>query len=147
MASDRLYKLAAEFNKSQLWHEIMDYQIFGVRLPSGKIGYCSVQGFNDFQISLSVYVGAEGFATYRHSYFPTEEMTDNEYFFHSMERECLQCAFVEKDSLTKEELAEEKNFRCSRRATEILLGLWNGCRLIATKNIRKRSLAKATLKN
>ena len=110
MASDRLYKLAAEFNKSQLWHEIMDYQIFGVRLPSGKIGYCSVQGFNDFQISLSVYVGAEGFATYRHSYFPTEEMTDNEYFFHSMERECLQCVFMEKDSLTKEELAEEKNF-------------------------------------
>jgi len=110
MASDRLYKLASDFYKSKLWHKVASYELFGVRLPNGEIGYCSIMGKHGESVSLDVYVGSEGLAHYRQAAFPTESLTENEYFFRAMDKKYLSCAFTSKDLISEEELAAEKNF-------------------------------------
>lgn len=115
MIGDKLYRLAAEFYKRKLWRDLVEFEIFGVRLPDGTIAYCSVTGNDGENFALSVYVGDSGFATYRRTHFPWHELSENEYFFRLVERKFLKCIFVAKDDLSDEELTAEKSFSKSNK--------------------------------
>ena len=110
MANDKLYKLAAAYEKLSLFRALKEYQIFGVRLPSGEIAYCSVLGHSGISFGLNVYVGAENFDTYRHLFFSKENTSENEGFFRFINQKYLQCLLTTKDELSDEELKAEKSF-------------------------------------
>ena len=113
MANDKLYKLAAEFYQRKLWLDMEEEEIFGVVLPSGEIAYCSVIGRNGIRIALAVYVGNESFETYRRANFPMEPVTDNEWIFNQVGKNCLLCSFETRENLSDDELTAEKFF-CKR---------------------------------
>ena len=110
MASDELYKLAAEYDKRKLWREIFPNQIFGFKLSDGRIVYCAEQGYDVEHTRLTVYVGAEQFNSCRLNNVTFDKVTENEEFLIAMSETFLQCDFVSKDELGDEDLAVEKSF-------------------------------------
>ena len=110
MASDKLYTLAATYEKLSLFRELSEQQIFGVRLPSGEIAYCSVLGKAARGFGLSVYVGEENLDRYRHTFFQSEYNSENEDFFRFISQKYFQCLLTTKDELSDDELQAEKSF-------------------------------------
>ena len=44
MSTEKMFDLAFAYKKSKLWKRLYDSELFAVRLPNGKTGYCSVMG-------------------------------------------------------------------------------------------------------
>jgi len=110
MASDRLYEVAMQYKKTKLWQELPDDALFGVRLPDGEIGYCSVMGWNREHIALGVYCGTAGLDTYRMLAGVEEDTQEAEMIWRAFSQNCLQCSFERKDELFPEELEEARNY-------------------------------------
>lgn len=126
MATDRMYDLAFQYKKTKLWKKLFDSDIFAVRLSDGEIGYCCIMGMAGEVNALSLYVGNEGFQSYLSiadlSIDP--DMSDMDYLDVMLQpdllfsQKCLQCEFVSKDELDKEEL---KEVRAYTKANGIML--------------------------
>lgn len=65
MASDKLYECAFEYKKTKLWKKLWDTEIFAVKFSDGEIGYVSVMGKGGTYTGIAVYVGDDGFQSFR----------------------------------------------------------------------------------
>ena len=107
MATDKMYELAFRYKQTKLWKDMQDTEIFAVRLSDGEIGYCCVMGLLGEHISLAVYVGDEGFQSFRELAFREESDDLEEPDFASVmlgaswafRQVCLQCSFENKDDM------------------------------------------------
>lgn len=111
MASDKLYECAFEYKKTKLWKKLWDTEIFAVKFSDGEIGYVSVMGKGGTYTGIAVYVGDDGFQSFREI---AEGETESSSFFKERERmlkqSCLQVAFETKGELREEELAEVRDY-------------------------------------
>lgn len=111
MISDKLYELAFAYKKTKLWNFLWDMEVFAVKLSDGRIGYISIMGAAGEHCALGLYIGEEGFNSFRTvakadrlmmSYLQFQE--------HMLRQNCLQCAFEGRDELSEEEREEAKKY-------------------------------------
>lgn len=111
MASEKMYDLAFQYKATKLWKILYDDELFAVRLPDGEIGYCCVMGMLGDHIALSLYVGENGYLSYREL---LEIAADPSDYIAAGEllacQDCLQCSFENKDMLSDEELEEVRRY-------------------------------------
>ena len=65
MATEKMYEAAFRYKKTKLWKTVFDSELFAVRFSDGETGYCCVMGMAGDEIALTVYVGDEGFQSFR----------------------------------------------------------------------------------
>ena len=120
MATEKMYDLAFQYKRTKLWKKMLDSELFAVRFSDGEIGYCCVMGLAGEHIALGVYVGAEGFQSFRELAF---QETDSVYEmlgipapmnFASAElafrQSCLQCSFENKEDMDEDDAQEVRNY-------------------------------------
>lgn len=111
MISDKLFGLAFEYKKTKLWNILWDRDIFAVKLSDGRIGYISIMGAAGKHCALGLYIGEDGFQSFR-SIIDVDEyllppLAAHE---HLLKQDCLQCAFEGKDEVTEEEREDAKKY-------------------------------------
>lgn len=104
------YDLAYAFRKAALWKKIDEEELFAVRLTANRespdrIGYCVIMGRNGDHRALAVYVGEEGFSSYRR--ITTDEQRS---FADMLTQDCVQCSLEKKEELSEEELSEIREY-------------------------------------
>ena len=117
MATDKMYESAFRYKQTKLWKNMLDTEIFAVRLSDGEIGYCCVMGLLGEHISLALYVGDEGFQSFRELAFRKSDFDFAEPDFASMmdaswalRQVCLQCSFENRDELTEWDAEEVRRY-------------------------------------
>lgn len=111
MISDKLFGLAFEYKKTKLWDILWDQDVFAVKLSGGRIGYISIMGAAGRHCALALYIGDEGFNSFR-----TAARVDDyvlpplEAHERLLKQDCLQCAFEGKDDVTEGEREEAKKY-------------------------------------
>lgn len=117
MFTDELYEAAFDYRKTKLWKQMFDSELFAVRFTDGEIGYCCVMGLAGEHIALAVYVGAEGFQSFRELAFrDDDEDGDDEPDMNWIFRQsCLQCAFESRHDLSEEEVSEARGYTHTHR--------------------------------
>jgi hypothetical protein len=111
MISDKLYGLAFEYKKTKLWEILGDMDVFAVRLSDGRIGYISIMGFLGKYCALGLYIGDDGFESFRIMAKADELfMTANEFEERIVQQKCLHCAFERKKELSEEEREGVKRY-------------------------------------
>lgn len=110
MISDKLYKLAFEFKKVKLWQSLLETMPFAVRLSDGRIGYICIEGFMGKEYALDLYIGDEGFASYRRMAEADWTLSPEEYQESFFGRQCLQCIYKGKDEVSPDEREDVKRF-------------------------------------
>ena len=109
---DQLYDVAFKYKKTGIWKKLWDNEIFAVRLNNGETGYISTMGKDSGLNALGVFIGDEGFNSYR----IIEELKASDAVppLRGLEiltmQTCLQVEFVEGKSLTPEEREEVRAF-------------------------------------
>lgn len=111
MASEKMYDLAFQYKAIKLWKLLYDDELFAVRLSDGETGYCCVMGMRGEHIALSLYVGEDGYFSYRamldDDSDPSDYIAEGEML---TSQNCLQCSFENKDMLSDEELEEVRRY-------------------------------------
>ncbi len=111
MTRDKLYEVAFRYKKAGLWKKLWDSDVFAVKLKRGKIGYISIMGRNGEYNALGLYIGEEGFGSYRimanagsttGSVFKDHEIL--------LQQNCLQAALECKEDLLPEEVEEVRSY-------------------------------------
>ncbi|MBR4211776.1 MAG: hypothetical protein IKR84_05250 [Oscillibacter sp.] len=120
MFTDELYEAAFRYKKTKLWKQMFDSELFAVRLSDGEIGYCCVMGLAGEHIALAVYVGDEGFQSYRELAFRDDDEWSDD--FSSMpdvtwmfRQSCLQCSFENKNELDYDEFMTARDYAQSHK--------------------------------
>lgn len=108
MATEKMFQLAFQFRGTKLWQLLYDDEVFAVQLSDGEIGYCCVMGRLGDHLALALYVGSEGYTSYRFMLDAgSPEELDGPAISEIMSSQsCLQCSFENKDMLSEEELEE-----------------------------------------
>lgn len=109
MATEKMYDLAFQYKKTKLWKKLYDSELFAVRLSDGKTGYCCVMGEMGELVALSLYVGEEGYESYRDIAFRDEEDDENDADWF-LRQSCLQCSFEGKEDLDESAFREARNY-------------------------------------
>ena len=111
MATDRMYELALRFKGTKLWQMLYDDEVFAVKLSDGEIGYCSVLGMLGDHYALTLYVGSEGYQSYRLLLDADyESLTALSMDLLMISQNCLQCSFENREMLSDEELDEVRQY-------------------------------------
>lgn len=110
MIKDSLFEAAFAYKKTRLWQDMWDDEIFAVKFTDGQIGYCSVMGAAKDLIALAVYMGAEGFESYRKLAMAGTVESELKFQECMMCQDCLQLAFDNKSELLKEEIEEVRRY-------------------------------------
>ncbi len=113
MSTEKMFDLAFAYKKSKLWKRLYDSELFAVRLPNGKTGYCSVMGMLGEHNALGLYIGDRGFESYRAMSAAAENpfvLEWNGYPDWLMEQDCIQCSFEMKEELRDEDLDEAREY-------------------------------------
>lgn len=111
MTRDKLYDAAFRYKKAGLWKKLWDNEVFAIRLKNGETGYISIMGKSGEYCALGLYIGEEGFGSYR-ILANMGEYTANTFRNHEMllQQRCLQATFVGKDELMAEEAEEVRAY-------------------------------------
>ncbi len=115
MFTDELYEAAFAYRNTKLWKQLFDSELFAVRFADGEIGYCCVMGLAGEHIALAVYVGEEGFQSFRELAFREDDEDEEPDISWMFRQSCLQCAFGSRDDLSEEELSEARGYTQSHR--------------------------------
>ena len=111
MTRNDLYDVAFRYKKAVLWKKLWDDDVFAVKLKSGEIGYISIMGQNGEYNALGLYIGEEGFRSYRimaNAGGPTgSPFKDHELL---LQQNCLQAALEIKEDLMPEEVEEVRSY-------------------------------------
>ena len=111
VATDKMYELALRYSNAKLWDLMYDDEPFAVQLSDGEIGYCSVMGRMGDHYALGLYVGDEGYQSYRQILDTDFDALDDAAMSHlKASQSCLICSFEDKELLSPPELAEVKRF-------------------------------------
>ena len=107
MIPEHLYDLAFQYRGTKLWKKLYDSDIFAVRLPDGKIGYCTVMGNLGDYIALGLYVEAKGWQSYRQMASMNElHMAPQDLGELLNLQDCMQCLFENRAEMDPEDVAE-----------------------------------------
>jgi len=119
MALDKLYELAFQYKKAKLWKKLYDDEVFAVKLPDGKTGYISIMGMAGDYNAIGLYVGREGFNSYRVIANIYMSGFESQLLYQEclLRQECLQCTFQNKSELSREEAAEVKDYASRNNIT------------------------------
>lgn len=111
MATERMYDLAFQYKKTKLWKLLYDDEIFAVKLSDGAIGYCSVMGMMGQHLALGLYVGDEGYQSYR-ILLDRGSVCGGSIMMDELlaAQNCLQCSFENKDMLSGAEVGEVRQY-------------------------------------
>ena len=94
MTSDKLYGLAFEYKKTKLWNHLSDTQVFALELSGGRVGYISIMGRAGGHCALGLFIGDEGFNSFRViAQADPMMMSQLEFHEHLIQQTCLQCIF------------------------------------------------------
>lgn len=106
---DRLFDLAYEFKKTKVWKDLYDTDIIAIRLEDGQYGYISVLGHAKQLSGMNIYIGDDGFSSFRDLYLNhyDEDSDDPECIYM---QKCLQVTFDEKDLFSDEEFEEAASY-------------------------------------
>ena len=108
---DKLYEAAFRYKKAKIWKKMWDSDVFAVKLSSGEIGYVSIMGRNGEYNALGLYIGKEGFESYRLmaniNRYSGSEFRDRELL---LQQKCLQAALENKEDLLPEEVEETRAY-------------------------------------
>ena len=111
MATEKMYDLAFQYKAAKLWKLLYDDEVFAVKLPDGETGYCSVMGMIGQHLALGLYVGDEGYQSYRIlldvGFADVDSITMGEVL---TSQDCLQCSFENKDMLSDAEVDEVRQY-------------------------------------
>ena len=111
MPTDQMYELAFRFMDLKLWDKVFDDEAFAVLLPDGETGYCSVMGRMGDHFGLGLYVGEEGYRSYRMLLDADKDDLDEFRMRELMtSQSCLHCSFEERALLLDEEAAEVRRY-------------------------------------
>ena len=109
---DKLYDTAFRYKKAGLWKKLWDNDVFAIKLKSGETGFVSILGKNGEFNALNLYIGEEGFQSYRKMADYATDFTRSPFKDHEMliQQVCLQMALEEKDYIMPEELDEVRAY-------------------------------------
>jgi hypothetical protein len=111
MVSDKLYEIAFQYKKTKLWKKLWDTEVFAVKMSDGEIAFLSVMGRAGEYCAIGIYLGDEGFGSFRQLVGRKRPHTS---IFEERERmlsqKCLHLAFENKKDLSEEELEEVSRF-------------------------------------
>lgn len=111
MISKKLYSLAFEFKRKKLWKKLWDSDMFAVKLSNGEIGYISIMGAAGEHFALGLYIGDDGFNSYRKIAESDEfGLSDCELGETDLCQDCLQCSFEDRQWLSEDEYEEVKAY-------------------------------------
>lgn len=98
MTRDKLYDAAFRYKKAKIWKKLWDSEIFAVKLKSGETGYVCIMGRNGEYNALALYIGQEGFESYRRM-ADMEQYSGSELKNHELmlQQQCLQVALENKE--------------------------------------------------
>ena len=105
MTKAHYYDLGYTFRNSKIWKRIYEEELFAVKLPikGNPIGYCCVMGRDGEHMALAVYVGAEGFTSYR-----IIANSDPDHMQGGVpgmfKQDCIQCSVEQRDMFDPDEL-------------------------------------------
>ena len=111
------YDLGFAFRNSKIWKYIYEEELFAVKLPleGDPIGYCCVMGRDGTHMALAVYIGAEGFTSYR--IIANCDPDCYEGFIPGIYKQnCVQCSVEREDMLQDEELDALRKY-CKKSGT------------------------------
>ena len=107
MATEKMYEAAFQYKRTKLWKKMYDSELFAVRLSDGEIGYCCVMGLAGEHIALAVYVGDEGFQSFRDLAFRENiDFTEAGNFVGmqaAFQQSCLQCSFENREEIDEDD--------------------------------------------
>lgn len=107
MIRKKSFDLAMEYFDTNLWEEISDCDMFAVRLPEDRIGYCIVMGMMGNHISLAMYIGEEGLSSlYKMLEYDEEHPQGPDDMFCLRAENALQCQLTTPNEMTPEEFKE-----------------------------------------
>ena len=111
MDTDKLFELAFNYRKTNLWKSLFEDQLFAIELSGGRIGYVSITGRLGEHIAVVLYIGEEGLR----SYFTLIDgklsaVSNTEYNPAIVNNSCLQAAFDNKEYLNPAEYAAAKDY-------------------------------------
>ena len=111
MTRDKLYDAAFRYKKAKIWKKLWDSEIFAVKLKSGETGYVCIMGRNGEYNALALYIGQEGFESYRRM-ADMEQYSGSELKNHELmlQQQCLQVALENKEDLLPEEVDEVRAY-------------------------------------
>lgn len=107
-----VYEVSFRYKKLGLWKKLWDNDVFAVRLSSGEIGYISVMGKNGEYCALGLYIGDDGFQSYRLIMSGREGAIGSSFKEHELllQQKCLQMDLEGKADLPDEELQEVREY-------------------------------------
>lgn len=117
MTKVHYYDLGYTFRNSKIWKRIYEEELFAVKLPSKRnpIGYCCVMGRDGEHMALAVYIGADGFTTYR-----IIANSDPDYMQGGVpgmfKQDCIQCSVEQRDMFDPDELDALRKY-CEKSGT------------------------------
>lgn len=91
MPSLSLYQLAMEFGRRALWERLNSEQLFALRLPDGRTGYCSV--FGGSNPGMALYMGDESLLGLKARLNSPPEPQDWQRHRIAMEQRCIELRF------------------------------------------------------
>ena len=107
MISDKLYGKAFDYFETKLWEKMYDTDLFAVQLSKDEIGYCSVMGRLGECISLALYVGDEGLASFYNILSQAEtNLSEEEAQEIMLSQNCIRCSLETKAYMLPDELKE-----------------------------------------
>ena len=109
---DKLYDAAFRYKKAGLWKKLWDNDVFAVKLKSGETGFISILGKNGEYNALGMYIGEEGFRSYRKMADYATDIYRSPFKDHEMllQQVCLQMALEDKDFIMPEEVDEVRAY-------------------------------------
>ncbi len=110
---DQLYSAAYRYKKTGLWRKLWDSDVFAVALSDGQIAYISVMGKAGTFCALGVYIGEDGFQSYRlvaGDAGGAEGVSGYDQFESYLQQNCLQMVLGNKDELKPEEVEEVRAY-------------------------------------
>ena len=111
MTRNDLYAAAFRYKKTKLWKKLSETEMFAIKLRNGETGYISIMGEYGELCALGLYIGDDGFRSYR---FVAEagSFVQSEVMFHKvlMQQNCLQMMLVGKDDMFPEEVDEARAY-------------------------------------
>ena len=109
MTREKLFETAFRYKKAGLWKVLWDSELFAIKLKDDKIGYVSIMGKNGEYNGLGIYIGDEGFSSYRLlQNLDPYMLSEYKYRETVLQQNCLQVAFGSKEDLPPEELEETR---------------------------------------
>lgn len=114
MATEKMYEMAFRYKRAKLWKKMLDSELFALRLSDGEIGYCCVMSMGEGHNALALYVGDEGYQSFREMAFQDDDnFPDEENFVNAQwafRQACLQCSFENREELDKRDARKVKEY-------------------------------------